>query len=95
MLKRKRTNFIISKLEGIADSLERSGIDELISYRKDTRKYIKVSFVGGLFRGLGMSVGITILGALLVMLLSKLAEANLPLIGGLIAEIVKIVKSQS
>jgi len=94
MFKRKRVDFLISKLEGIANALERSGLDELISYRTNTKKYIRMSFIGGIFRGLGMSIGITILGAILVMILTKLAEINLPVIGELIAELLKIVEAK-
>ena len=92
MFKRKRVDFLISKLEVIANSLERSGLEELISYKTNTKKYIVSSFIGGVFRGLGISVGFTILGAIVIMILTKLASINLPLIGELIAEIVRMME---
>jgi hypothetical protein len=51
-----------------------------------------INFVGGLFRGLGMAVGFTILGAIVLMLLRRLMYLNLPIIGDFIADIVRIVQ---
>jgi hypothetical protein len=41
-----------------------------------------------------MAVGFTLLGAVTLYFLTRLANKNLPIIGGFIAEIVKIVKQQ-
>jgi len=40
-----------------------------------------------------MAVGFTVLGGLLILILRKLQLLNIPVIGGLIAEIVKIVQT--
>ena len=49
-------------------------------------------FLGGLARGMGMAVGFTLLGAVLVILLQRLAQQNLPVIGDFLAQIVTIVQ---
>ena len=46
----------------------------------------------GLARGMGMAVGFTLLGAVLVILLQRLAQQNLPVIGDFLAQIVTIVQ---
>ena len=38
-----------------------------------------------------MAVGFTILGALMIMLLSRLVELNIPIIGNVLAQITRIV----
>ncbi len=43
---------------------------------------------------MGIGVGFTLIAALLVYLLQALAVYNLPVIGGFIAELVKIVQAQ-
>ena len=43
---------------------------------------------------LGMAVGFTILGAILVIILQDLARHNLPLIGDMLAQIVSVVQKQ-
>ena len=53
-----------------------------------------VQFLGGMARGLGMAVGFTVLGAALIMLLNRLAQRNLPVIGDFLAQIVDIVQSR-
>ena len=45
-------------------------------------------------RGVGMAVGFTILGAILVIVLQDLARHNLPLIGDMLAQIVSVVQKQ-
>lgn len=41
-----------------------------------------------------MAIGFTVLGAALVILLQRLAQRNLPVIGDLLAQIVEIVQSR-
>ena len=41
---------------------------------------------------MGMAVGFTLLGAVLVILLQRLAQQNLPVIGDFLAQIVTIVQ---
>ena len=48
----------------------------------------------GLMRGFGTAIGFTILGAAVIYFLQQLAYQNLPLIGGFIAEIMRIVDLQ-
>ncbi|MCM8899680.1 MAG: hypothetical protein PWR01_1549 [Clostridiales bacterium] len=81
-----------SKIEEIARTLEKMRFGEYIEYLNDTRRVIRTNFIAGLARGFGMAVGFTLLGAVALYFLTRLANENLPIIGGFIAEIVKIVK---
>lgn len=47
----------------------------------------------GAARGVGFSIGFTVLGALLLYILQSIALANLPIIGRFLAELVRIVES--
>ena len=53
----------------------------------------KVLISGGA-RGIGAAVGITVLGAILLLILQDLARRNLPLIGDALAQIVSVVQRQ-
>lgn len=55
-------------------------------------KLLWINFLIGVFRGVGMAVGFTVLGAVLIYILKKLVVLNIPLIGNFIAEIAKIVQ---
>ena len=74
--------------------LEQLQLTEYLRYVQDTRRLMRTQFVSGLFRGMGMAVGFTILGAVLVVLLQALAQRNLPVIGDFLAQIVAIVQSR-
>ena len=82
------------KMEEHLHALERLQLVEYLRYVQDTRRHLRMQFLGGLFRGMGMAIGFTILGAVLVMVLRALAQHNLPIIGDFLAEIVEIVQSR-
>lgn len=65
---------------------------EYIEYLQNRRRLLFTNFIAGLMRGLGFAIGFSILGAVVVMLVQKLALANLPGIGDFFAEIVRIVQ---
>ena len=81
----KRMKEYLRALEGLQ-------LPEYLRYVQDTRRLMRTQFIAGLFRGLGMAVGFTILGAVLV--LQALAQHNLPVIGDFLARIVAIVQSR-
>ncbi|NLO81783.1 MAG: hypothetical protein GX094_01780 [Clostridiales bacterium] len=82
----------LTVIEEIARTFEKMRFGEYIEYLNDTRRMIRTNFIAGLARGFGMAVGFTVLGALALYFLTQLANKNLPIIGGFIAEIVKIVR---
>lgn len=79
-------------LEGVTSYIERMRIKEYIETIQTPVKLMYVNFLAGVFRGFGMAVGMTVLFALLVYLLHRLAA--LPVIGNFIAELVKIVTEE-
>lgn len=83
---------LLQRLEAYAQQLEQLHLAEYIAYAKDRRRLLRGQFLSGLARGVGMAIGFTVLGAVLVVLLRRLAEQNLPLIGDFLAQIVSIVQ---
>ena len=79
------------RVESLALAMEKMKIAEYVEYINDTRRMLAVNFMAGVARGLGMAVGFTILGALVIYMLQKLVLLNLPLIGDFIASIVRLV----
>ena len=80
------------KMEEYLQALERLHLPEYIRYLDDRKRMMRRQFLGGLARGMGMAVGFTLLGAVLVILLQRLAQQNLPVIGDFLAQIVTIVQ---
>ena len=62
-------------------------LDEMGNKKRLLRRH----FLEGCLRGVGMAVGFSILGAVVVILLQRLAAHNLPLIGGFLAELIEMV----
>ena len=82
------------RMEDLLAAMERLQLSEYIRYLDDRKRMLLVQFLGGMARGLGMAVGFTVLGAALIMLLNRLAQRNLPVIGDFLARIVDIVQSR-
>lgn len=91
---KESSRLMAKRMEEHLRALERLQLAEYLRYVQDTRRLMRTQFVSGLFRGMGMAVGFTILGAVLVMLLQALAQRNLPVIGDFLAQIVAIVQSR-
>lgn len=80
-----------AKVDELALAMEKMKIAEYVDYLHNTRKMLVMNLIAGIARGLGMAIGFTILGALVIILLRRLVLLNLPLIGNLIAELVRLV----
>lgn len=78
-------------MKELALAMEKMKIAEYVEYINDTKRMLVTNFLAGIARGLGMAIGFTILGALLLYLLRQLVVLNLPLIGDFIAQIVELV----
>lgn len=76
------------------DATEKLHLGEYVEYMEDRKRRIWGHFLGGLARGVGMAVGFTILGAVLVIMLQDLARRNLPVIGDFLAQIVSVVQTR-
>ncbi|MEA4898080.1 DUF5665 domain-containing protein [Bacillota bacterium Meth-B3] len=86
---------MIDRLEQIAGRFERMRLTDYLRYVNDKRRFFTVNFFAGVMHGLGMAVGFTLLGAVLVVILQRVVTHNIPLIGDFLAEVVKVVKSRS
>ena len=89
---KEQQKLLIEKIEELVQSMEKYNIAEYIQMLNDPKKYFWVNFLAGVIRGLGIAVGMTILGAIVIYFLQQLVVLNLPLIGDFIAEVVKIVQ---
>ncbi len=81
-----------SKLDRLAMALERARIGEYVSLMQDPLRVLYINFLAGVSRGLGMAVGFTILGALVIYALQRLMALDLPLVGKLIADLIEQVQ---
>lgn len=88
-------NSLLQKqIKELADHLESMRIAEYINLLQKPLRIIYLNFLGGVARGLGIVIGATIIFAILIDILSRLIVLNLPVIGDLIVEIMRIVESK-
>ncbi|MEW6171569.1 MAG: DUF5665 domain-containing protein [Bacillota bacterium] len=79
------------KLKELTVATEKMKLAEYVELLDRPWRLMYVNFIAGLARGVGIAVGFTLLGALLIYFLKNLVAANLPGIGKFIAEVVRMV----
>ena len=84
---------LLRRFEHLIQRLELMHIDAFLRYVHDWRRRLFFDFLSGIARGVGFSIGFSVLGALLLYLLRNMALSNLPVIGQFVAQLVRIVES--
>jgi hypothetical protein len=79
-------------IKTVAVQLEKARFGDYIDLMKNPTRMLALNFFAGIARGLGVAFGFTILGAIIIYLLQRLVVLNLPIISGVIAEVVKLVQ---
>lgn len=88
------SNRLVKKLEEATDAFGKTGIAEYIELYRHPRRMLWMNFLAGLTRGFGMAVGFTVIGAVFLLLLARLAALNLPIIGEFVANVARIVQNE-
>lgn len=88
----KRKNFLVEKIDKLIDLMEKANINDLSYILGSKKEIVRRNFLAGIFRGMGIGIGVTVITAILVILLRKVVALNLPIIGQFIADIVEIVE---
>lgn len=89
----KKEDEYMEIIKSVGDQLERAKLGSYVDLMQSPGRMLVLNLFAGMARGIGIAVGFTILGALLLYLLQRLVILNLPIIGGIITEIVKLVQS--
>lgn len=87
---RKQLNDNIEKL---IEKLENRNIEEILYILGSKKEIAKRNFIAGIFRGIGIGIGVTIVTAVIIYFLQRLVKLNLPIIGKYIYDIVEIVET--
>lgn len=75
----------------LAETLEKMRLADYIAYLNRPGRLLWFNFLVGLLRGLGTALGAGLLAGFAYFLLKRIVVLNLPVIGGLIAELSKYV----
>ena len=91
---RKLVCSLNKRLNELALTLEKLKLAEYLKHLNNVKRMMWINFIGGLARGLGIAVGFTLLGAIMLYILQKSFLNNLPVIGDIIADIVEIANER-
>ncbi|MGQ9511651.1 MAG: DUF5665 domain-containing protein [Thermodesulfitimonas sp.] len=72
--------------------MEKMRLAEYVHLREHSWRLMYINLIAGIARGVGIAIGFTILGAILVYILRSLVAAHLPGSGRFIAEVVRMVE---
>lgn len=88
-------DFLNENIEHLLKILEKKNIEELVYILGTKKEIAKRNFIAGIFRGIGIGIGVTIVSAIIIYFLQKLVRLNLPGIGRFISDIVEIVEGMN
>lgn len=88
----KNIKILNKNVENLNKALTESNIIELLYILGKRREIIKRNLLAGIFRGVGIGIGVTLISSIIVIILQKAVKWNLPVIGEYIADIVDIVQ---
>ncbi|GEO25101.1 hypothetical protein AAC03nite_08860 [Alicyclobacillus acidoterrestris] len=74
--------------------LERANFAGYVDLLQKPWRLALSNLIGGIFRGIGIGLGFTVIAGTLVLILQELEVWNLPVIGRYIADLVAIVQAQ-
>lgn len=86
-------NDLFYKLERITQQLSQMRFDAYLQHVNNWKRRLYSEFLNGIARGLGFSVGFSILGALVLCILHNVTLSNLPVIGKFLADLVRIIEN--
>ena len=81
-------------IERLTDTLERMNLDEYLEFVSNRKRMLWRNLLYGMVRGLGFTLGFTVLGALVIVLLKNLVLENIPVIGDFLAEVIHAIEAR-
>lgn len=81
-----------TQLNYINYTLAKKNIIELNNLLGNKKEIFLRNFIGGISRGVGIGIGVTIITAIVIYFLQRIVRLNIPLIGEYISDILEIAK---
>ena len=91
-IKNKKIDILNTSINNLIETFQKSNIEEWTYIFGSKKEIIKRNLIAGIFRGVGIGIGVTIITAILIILLQRIVALNIPVIGEYITDIVDIVQ---
>ena len=80
------------KFDQLNKKLEKINLIDLLNIAGSKRQIFKRNLLAGIARGVGFTIGITLVTAIAIYVLQRLVTLNIPLIGEYIVNIIQIIE---
>jgi len=90
----KNRQALIHQVETLNRLLLKTNLHHLGEILASPVRLLYLNFLAGLARGFGIALGLTLLTAVFLAVMARIASLNLPLISRFIAEIIRLVEEQ-
>lgn len=91
-IKKSKYNILEKTIRELNKTLQEGNIHELSYLLGNKKEMLKRNLIAGIFRGIGIGIGVTLITAVLIYIMQKIVTLNIPVIGEYIADIVEIVE---
>lgn len=81
----------VDRLDQLAQRLENTNIAEYVKLSQNTPKILLLNFFSGIARGLGFTIGTTIVVAILYKVLSHVISMNIPYLTEALKDFIKMI----
>ena len=81
-----------AQAELLLQRLENAGLTEYVKLSQKTGKILWLNFLSGIARGLGFSIGATLVLAVVYKILARIISMNIPYLTELLQQIMNMVK---
>ena len=88
----KKFNKMNKSIDKLNKILTTTNIEEILNILGNRKELIKRNLIAGIFRGIGLGIGVSLISAILLIILQKIVTLNIPIIGRYISDIVEIVQ---
>ena len=93
MWKKKEKYKGLEKLTNkIEEIIKKANIEDLSYFLESKKEIIVRNLIAGIFRVIGIGIGVTIITAIIVLMLQKIVTLNIPIIGEFVSDIIDIVE---
>ena len=82
------------RIKKVAAQMERVQISDYMQMMNRPWRLVFNNLLGGLARGVGIAIGVTLFTSTIIYILQLLGALNLPIIGDYIAKVVEVVQSE-
>ncbi len=91
-LRNKKLEYIYKSINELNYILTKNNLIDFAELLGNKKEMIIRNFIAGIFKGMGIGIGFTIITAIIIYILQKIVKLNIPIIGQFIADIIDVVQ---